>query len=102
MNQGLSEYTNANFFSDDTIFAARFAADDKHYFPYPRKEGTDLQSYFDGTKPPEAVISEDGKTVNGLWISKTGEGETVPHLARIGAAAEFTYAFFGEVRIPGT
>jgi hypothetical protein len=96
MNQGLAEYTNANFFSDDTIFAARYATDNKHYFPYPRKEGTDVQSYFDGTKAPEAMISEDGKIVAGLWISKTGEGETVPHLARVGAAAELAYAVFGE------
>ena len=96
MNQGLAEYTNANFFSDDTIFAARYATDNKHYFPYPRKEGTDVQSYFDGTKAPEAMISEDGKIVAGLWISKTGEGETVPHLARVGAAAELVYAVFCE------
>jgi hypothetical protein len=34
-NQGLAEYTNSNFFSDDTIFAARYSTDDKHYFPYP-------------------------------------------------------------------
>lgn len=96
MNQGLAEYTNANFFSDDTIFAARYSVDDKHYFPYPRREGTDIQKYFDDTKLPETVISEDGEEVEGLWISKTGEGEKVPHLVRVGAAAEFANFVFGE------
>ncbi len=99
-NQGLAEYTNANFFSDDTIFAARYATDDKHYFPYPRKQGTDIQNYFDGTKAPETVLSEDKKNVKGLWISKTGvEGEAVPHLVRVGAAADLAYAVFGEGKL---
>jgi hypothetical protein len=36
--QGLSEYTNANFYSGDTIFAAeRYSAVDCHYFPFPKK-----------------------------------------------------------------
>jgi hypothetical protein len=98
-NQGLAEYTNSNFFSDDTIFAARYSIDDKHYFPYPRKEGTDIQKYFDGTKAPETVLSEDNKSVKGLWISKVGEGEIVPHLVRVGAAAELAYAVFGEGKL---
>ncbi len=33
---GLSEYTNANFVSDDTIFTENFSKNDGHYFPYPR------------------------------------------------------------------
>ncbi|MEJ2697943.1 MAG: hypothetical protein P8013_15020 [Candidatus Sulfobium sp.] len=33
---GLSEYTNANFASDDTIFTESFSKNDRHYFPYPR------------------------------------------------------------------
>lgn len=96
MNQGLAEYTNANFFSDDTVFAARYALDDKHYFPYPRKEGTNIRKYFDGTLAPETVPSEDGKFVSGLWISKIAEGETIPHLVRVGTLADFAYAVFGE------
>ena len=99
MNQGLAEYTNSNFFSDDTIFAARYAEDDKHYFPFPRKEGTDIQKCFDGTKAPEAVYSEDGKLVNGLWVSKVGEGETVPHLLRVGPMADAAYALLGEGKL---
>ena len=33
---GLSEYTNSNFVSDDTIFTDNFSQDDGHYFPYPK------------------------------------------------------------------
>lgn len=97
MAQGLAEYTNANFFSDGTIFAARYAHDGSHYFPYPRREGTDVQSYFDGTKAPETVVGEDKKTVKGLWIAKTAtEGQSIPHLVRIGAFAEFANFLLGE------
>jgi hypothetical protein len=97
--QGLAEYTNANFFSDDTIFAARFTADDKHYFPYPRKEGTDLQDYIEGRKQPERIISEDGKAVDVIWISKTGEGETIPHLLRTAVVTDLIYQIFGEGKL---
>ena len=34
---GVTEYTNANFTSDHTIFAEAKPVTDKHYFPYPRK-----------------------------------------------------------------
>jgi len=33
---GLSEYTNSNFVSNDTIFTETFNINDRHYFPYPR------------------------------------------------------------------
>ena len=33
---GLSEYTNSNFVSDDTIFTNNFSQSDEHYFPYPK------------------------------------------------------------------
>jgi hypothetical protein len=43
LSQGLAEYTNANFFSDNTIFAAeRYSPGDEHYFPYPKRSSTDL------------------------------------------------------------
>ncbi len=79
LTQGLAEYTNANFFSGDTIFAAeRYTTDHRHYFPYPKKSSTDLQAYIDGTKPLETVIDEDGSEERGVWISKVEEdGETI-------------------------
>ena len=61
INQGLAEYTNANFFSSDTIFAAElYSQDDKHYFPYPKKSSTDLQAYIAQLKPLFIQIAEDG------------------------------------------
>ena len=39
--QGLAEYTNANFFSEDTSFAAEgYSPGNKHYFPHPSKDET--------------------------------------------------------------
>ena len=75
--QGIAEYTNANFFSDSTIFAAETKPiGDKHYFPYPKKTSTDLQSYESGGKPPETVIGEDNVPDTAFWIAKTADGET--------------------------
>jgi hypothetical protein len=44
----MAEYTNANFFSDDTLFAAeRYAVGHKYYSPYPKQSSTNLQDYLD-------------------------------------------------------
>jgi hypothetical protein len=83
LSQGLSEYSNANFFSDDTVFAAdRVDIDPKHYFPYPRRSSTDLQSYLDGAKEPETYAAADGEQETAIWISKTSDGEIVDHFLR--------------------
>ena len=95
--QGLSEYTNANFFSNDTIFAAEiYQTDDGHYFPYPKKTSTDLQSFMSGSKAYETITAEDGTTDNGYWISKTSDGETINHFLRAGYFTDIVYNAFGE------
>jgi hypothetical protein len=68
---GLSEYINANFFSDDTIFAAeRYSSGDRHYFPYPKESDTDLQDYINQGKLPEIILAWDGVEDLGFWIAK--------------------------------
>lgn len=95
--QGLSEYTNANFFSEGTIFAAeRYSADNGHYFPYPKKSSTDLQNYLAGTKPEETVTAEDGDTDTGIWIIKNADGENVSHFVRTGKLTKWYYNILGE------
>ncbi len=59
-NIGLSEYTNANFFSPDTIFTDNF--------PFP--------SYIPGITVGKNIENEV------LYLKKTGYGENVEHLAR--------------------
>jgi hypothetical protein len=82
---GLAEYTNANFFSEDTIFAAeRYATAHRHYFPYPRASSTDIEELKAHRKPPELVELVNGKVALGLYVSKTGDGEQIAHLARLG------------------
>jgi len=39
--QGLTEYTNANFASEDTIFTENSDPNDRHYFPFPRRADTE-------------------------------------------------------------
>ena len=47
LSVGLAEYTNANFFSDDTIFADGFAPEHRHYFPHPSKAQVDPNPWID-------------------------------------------------------
>jgi hypothetical protein len=81
---GIAEYTNANFASDDTIFTEDKLVDDKHYFPYPRKSSTDLQTYIGQNKLPETVMGEDNIPDTGFWIKKGADGEQIEHFVRPG------------------
>lgn len=95
--QGLAEYTNANFYSGDTIFAReRYSPDDRHYFPLPRKTSTDLQSFIAGTKAPERMIGEDGKEDTGIWISKIADGEQIEHFVRPSYLTNAVFTVLGE------
>jgi hypothetical protein len=62
---GLAEYTNANFFSEDTIFRD---------YPHPTYADT---NYLDAINHPERVDAEDGKFDNRVYIRKTvGDADT--------------------------
>jgi len=82
LSVGLAEYTNANFFSDDTIFTEAAYGSHRHGFPFPRAAGTDLQAYIDADKLPVTVIARDGIEDLGFWIEKTGEGEEIAHFVK--------------------
>ncbi len=86
INQGLSEYANTNFFSNDTLFAAEiYPASDRHYFPYPKKTSTDIQSYIDQIKSLTFETAEDGIEDKGIWIKKERDGESIiNHFVRAG------------------
>lgn len=81
--QGLAEYTNANFFSDDTIFAAeKYSEGDKHYFPYPKKSSTNLQAYEDNSMLPKEIWAEDTVKDVAFYISKDKDGESIDYFVR--------------------
>ncbi len=85
--QGLAEYINSNFFSEDTIFTSE--EDDpngllRHRFPYPRKASTNLQQLINDELLPEEVEAEDGKRYRCWWIKKTGHGEITDHILAVG------------------
>jgi hypothetical protein len=58
-NIGLAEYTNANFFSEGTVF---------RNYPHPNYDDTDY--YGIDWKNPEKVQAEDGKTDNKIYIKR--------------------------------
>jgi hypothetical protein len=68
---GLAEYTNANFFSGDTIFAA-----------YPHPAHGDTNYYGIDWLHPEVVDAEDGVLDNRIYIRKTA-GQPIEHLASL-------------------
>lgn len=83
--QGLSEYTNANFYSGDTVFAAeRYSDGHPHYYPYPKQESTDMEVYFNAGMIPEVVVAEDGRQDFELYLSKVADGESVDDFVRVG------------------
>lgn len=63
VNIGIAEYSNANFFSDDTIFSADF--------PFPNEDSIEL-----GPPEPEPKTEELRR-----YFKKVGDGETIDHLA---------------------
>src|SRR4030042_3210030 len=74
---GLSEYTNANFVSDDTIFTENLSKNDGHYFPYPRyTDQNQCYEQFD-----ETYVATNKKRT--YWRKKC-VGEAVEHFLTAG------------------
>ncbi len=89
LTQGLAEYTNANFASLNTIFTESLDRNDPHAFPYPRESSTNLPDLFAQRLVLREVTAEDGVVDMGLYVSKTGDGETIEHFAKVGYLASF-------------
>jgi len=66
--QGLAEYSNANFASEDTIFTENLFPDHIHHFPFPRKADT------------EEYEQDMGGKVR-TYFRKVQNGETIEHFA---------------------
>lgn len=79
INQGLAEYTNANYFSEDTIFTEEYQTDDKHWFPHPNKLETNVSTL----GMPSSVLAEDNKSD---WVKfvKKNSGEQLDKLVSAG------------------
>jgi hypothetical protein len=92
---GLSEYTNANFFSDDTINLSGVWTTAAHKFPHPAMKSTNLIDLIASNALPTTVIAEDGVQDAGLWVKKIGDGETFDHLAKPGYTTSYLRDTFG-------
>jgi hypothetical protein len=79
LDQGLAEYTNANFFSEDTVFTEDYQHDHKHWFPHPAKTETNAMSL----GMPSSVTAKDGKKDWIKFVEKT-DGEHLDRLVSAG------------------
>jgi hypothetical protein len=86
LGQGLAEYTNANFFSEDTCFANEgYSSGHKHFFPYPRKAETNLQQFIDNALDTSQTTDVDNRTYGTFRISKQNTpGEHLDCIAKPG------------------
>ncbi|MCJ7482070.1 MAG: hypothetical protein MUO31_03800, partial [Thermodesulfovibrionales bacterium] len=76
MQQGLSEYSNANFFSNDTIFSSDF--------PYPSIANADISKIF--TK----INTEYKLDEKGVYLPKTNDGDPITHFLRLPYLKKYT------------
>ena len=83
-DQGLAEYTNANFASQYTILTESFSQNDPKFFPYPRESETNLQAVVPQALSVRAFVAEDNKVDVGLYITKEGNGQKIDNFARLG------------------
>ncbi|MBI3028539.1 MAG: hypothetical protein HYY64_03405, partial [Candidatus Rokubacteria bacterium] len=83
-DQGLAEYTNANFASQYTILTESFSQNDPKFFPYPRESETNLHAVVAQALSVRAFTAEDNKVDVGLYITKEGSGQKVDNFARLG------------------
>jgi hypothetical protein len=79
---GITEYTNANFTSQHTIFKENLSQSDPHYFPYPKESSTNLQELISKNILPETVTAEDGVQELTLFIKKERDGEIIDHFVK--------------------
>ncbi len=98
LDQGLAEYTNANFFSEDTIFTEEYEHDHKHWFPHPSKSETNVMSM----NMPREVTAEDSKKDWIKSVNKKIGGENLSNLVFAGyyenrvdkETYDYKFAFF--------
>lgn len=97
-DQGLAEYTNSNFFSESTIFASEYPANDKHYQPYPRKSETNVQDYIDYLMPLTIINSEEefGPFKSFTVSKQSTSGEKLNCLATVGPFSRKIFQENGE------
>src|SRR3990172_8684320 len=82
---GIAEYTNANFFSEDTVFKELESNPTKR-IPFPARTSTQVQASTI-VLPGSAPIEE--RTVQRLYYAKTGDGDVGYRLATVGFLRDY-------------
>jgi hypothetical protein len=85
--QGLAEYTNANFVSLSTILTdGDFLA--VYRFPYPRLSSTNVETVVSKDATAVRIVTaEDGREDRAVYLDKVRDGEMVPNFLRAGYLA---------------
>lgn len=84
LTQGLAEYTNANYFSLNTIFTEDKPSTERYAFPYPAKSSTNLSAFLNKTDEGlRSCAARDGALDAARYLSKTGDGETVDRFVNV-------------------
>ncbi len=86
---GLAEYANRNFVSDDTIF--KDPDDERHYFAYPRKEDTNYDAIFACAEDGEWDETEYVVPITGVY--EPSVFAAVRHLTAYVADQEMIYVW---------
>ena len=81
---GISEYANANFLSEDTMFTEDRAPSDPHYFPHPAVQDTSL--WLDTSNMR-------------LYLMNTSGADPVKHLATVGLLTYYRLKYFPQYNV---
>jgi hypothetical protein len=84
IQQGLAEYTNSNYFSEDTIFSEGLSSDHKHYSPFPQKSSTNLNLIEENNVMPKVIMANDGRADWSVYVNKVGDGEIIDNFIKLG------------------
>ncbi len=85
LDQGLAEYTNANFASANTIFTEMLDPADPYRFPFPRQSSTNIAELIQQSFTVARTTQAEDRTVDlGLYLRKERDGEQVDHFLRAG------------------
>ena len=84
LDQGLAEYTNANFLSLNTIFTETLPAGQRYRFPFPRQDSTNMPQVLAKQSPLWWVRAVDDRIDAVRCVAKVKDGETMPCLLKVG------------------
>jgi hypothetical protein len=97
LDQGLAEYTNVNFASENTILTETKLPTERYFFRYPNSASTNLSDILSGRAEalkncaPRRDVQDTG-----WYLTKEGPGERIEHFAKTG----YLYNYLNQTVFP--